>query len=74
MIAPACGVAYDLGVTDPIWVVLRDGSADQALSADGTWGPMAEARVFASADEACEAPVPVGTRGTPREQHPDAQP
>jgi hypothetical protein len=67
-------VTYDRGVTEPIWVVLRDGSAHEALTPDGTWGPMSEARVFDSADAASEATVPVGTRGTPREQHPDAQP
>ena len=61
-------------MTEPIWVVLRDGSAHEALRADGTWGPMAEAKVFDSPEDASEAAVPAGTRGTPREQHPDAQP
>lgn len=60
---------------DPIhgdWIVSRDGSAEEVLTADGTWGPLDQARWFASLAEAAAAPTPGGTTGTPKQQHPDA--
>jgi hypothetical protein len=60
-----------VGVTSPDWVVLRDGSAHEALTNDGTWGPIEEARWFATHEEALQAEVPSGTTGTARQQHPE---
>jgi hypothetical protein len=59
-------------VTEPDWVIKRDGSADEVLTTDGTWGPIDHARWFADQEEALEAEIPAGTTGTPRQQHPDA--
>jgi hypothetical protein len=59
-------------VTEADWVVLRDGSAHDVLTKDGTWGAMEDAQWFATQEEALQAKVPEGTTGTPREQHPDA--
>jgi hypothetical protein len=59
-------------VPAPDWVLIRDGSTHEVLTTDGDWGPIEQARWFASAEEALEAPLPEGTTGTPRQQHPDA--
>ena len=76
------GSSYDGGVTSPEppsrvespdWLVKRDGSADEVLAEDGTWGTIETARWFSSHDEAVAAKVPKGTSGTPIQQHPDAK-
>jgi hypothetical protein len=76
------GSSYDGGVTSPEppsrvespdWLVKRDGSADEVLAEDGTWGTIETARWFSSHDEAASAKVPKGTSGTPIQQHPDAK-
>ena len=59
-------------MSTPDWVILRDGSAHEVLTVDGTWGQIEDARWFSSAEEALQADVPAGTTGTPRQQHPDA--
>lgn len=59
-------------MTEADWVVRRDGSADEVLTKDGTWGAIDEARWFATQEEALQAEFPPGTTGTPRQQHPDA--
>ena len=60
------------GVTEPDWVIRRDGSADEVLTKDGTWGSIQDAQWFATQEDALAAECPPGTSGTPREQHPDA--
>lgn len=59
-------------MTEPHWVVRRDGSADEVLTTAGEWGTMDEAAWFASQSEALEATYPAGTSGTPIQIHPDA--
>jgi hypothetical protein len=59
-------------VTEPDWVIRRDGSADEVLTKDGTWGSIQDAQWFATQEDALAAECPAGTSGTPREQHPDA--
>jgi hypothetical protein len=59
-------------VTEPDWVIKRDGSADEVLTTDGTWGPIDHARWFHNQEDALEAEIPAGTTGTPQQQHPDA--
>ena len=59
-------------VTSPDWIIRRDGSADEVLTTDGTWGPIAEAQWFATHEDALAAVIPAGTTGTPQQQHPDA--
>jgi len=59
-------------MTEPDWVVRRDGSAHEVLTAEGTWGSIDEAQWFATQAEAIEAVCPPGTTGTPQQQHPDA--
>ena len=54
------------------WLVHRDGSVDEVLTTDGTWGPIENARWFGSQEEASQATLPAGTTGKPRAQHPDA--
>jgi hypothetical protein len=76
-----CASSYDVSVTSsepsrvesPDWLVKRDGSADELLCEDGTWGTIESARWFSSHDEAAAADVPEGTTGTPIQQHPDAK-
>ena len=58
-------------MTEPDWIVRRDGTAHEVLTQEGTWGSIDEAQWFATQEEALEAPVPPGTTGTPQ-QHPDA--
>jgi len=53
-------------------LVHRDGSVDEVLTTDGTWGPIENARWFGSQEEASQATLPAGTTGKPRAQHPDA--
>lgn len=57
----------------PDWLVKRDGSADEVLCEDGTWGTIESAHWFSSHDEAAAASIPEGTTGTPIQQHPDAK-
>ena len=59
-------------VTEPDWVIRRDGSAHEVLTTDGTWGSIEDAQWFATQEDALAAECPPGTSGTPREQHPDA--
>jgi len=56
----------------PDWIVSREGSAEEVLTTDGTWGPMDQAQWFATLEEALAAETPAGTTGTPKRQHPDA--
>ena len=56
----------------PDWIIRRDGSADEVLTKDGTWGEVSDARWFSSQQEAQEAELPAGTTGSPQQQHPDA--
>ncbi len=62
-------------VSEPDWVIRRDGSAHEVLTKDGTWGSIDEAQWFATQHEALDALAancPPGTTGTPQQQHPDA--
>jgi hypothetical protein len=59
-------------VTEPDWVIHRDGSAHEVLTKEGTWGVIADAKWFATHEDALAAALPEGTTGTPRQQHPDA--
>jgi hypothetical protein len=58
--------------TEADWVVIRDGSAQEVLSTEGSWGTADNAQWFSSVDDALAAELPPGTTGTPRRQHPDA--
>jgi len=60
-------------VPEPDWVIVRDGSVDEVLTTDNTWGPIDRARWFVTQDEALaalETDLPEGTTGTPVQQHP----
>jgi len=59
-------------VTEPDWVVRRDGSVDEVLTKSGAWGTMADAAWFSTHDEALQATCPEGTSGAPIQVHPDA--
>ena len=59
-------------VTEPDWLISRDGSADEVLTKHGTWGSIDDAQWFATHEDALRAECPKGTTGTPRQQHPDA--
>jgi hypothetical protein len=61
-------------MTEPDWVIRRQGSVDEVLTADGTWGTIDRARWFATQEEALaalETDIPSGTTGTAVQQHPE---
>ena len=60
--------------TEPDWVIRRDGSADEVLTVDGTWGTIDRARWFPTQEEALaalETDLPSGTTGKCVQQHPE---
>ncbi|MET0144717.1 MAG: hypothetical protein ABW122_06395 [Ilumatobacteraceae bacterium] len=61
-------------MTEPLWVVRRNGSAHEVLTTDGSWGRMVDAVWFDTQDEALAAPVPAGTTGSVVQAHPDTDP
>jgi hypothetical protein len=66
--------ATESDVPEPDWLIRRDGSVDEVLTTDGTWGPIQRARWFTTQDEALaalETDCPPGTTGTAVQQHPE---
>ena len=58
-------------MTEPDWIVRRDGSAHEVLTTSGAWGSMADVQWFSTHEEALAAEVPEGTTGTAIQAHPD---